>query len=95
MRKEINLIKRKIAPILKQHGVAKAGIFGSYATGKATKNSDVDVLVQFRGRKSLFDLAELELELEEKTKKKFDVLTYKSVNPHLKKRILGEEVKIL
>ena len=88
-------ITRKIRPILKRNGVAKAGLFGSYARGEAKKRSDVDILIQFRGRKSLLDLVGLQQELEEKLKKKVDVLTYKSIHPLLKERILKEEVKIL
>lgn len=35
---EIREIKSKAVPVLKRNGVVKAGIFGSYAKGKATKN---------------------------------------------------------
>ncbi|MBI2662011.1 nucleotidyltransferase domain-containing protein [Candidatus Woesearchaeota archaeon] len=88
-------LKKKLVPILKKNGVVKAGIFGSYARGDFTKKSDVDILIKFKGRKSLFDLAHLELELEKKLKKKVDVLTYNSLNPLIKERVLGEEVLVL
>jgi predicted nucleotidyltransferase len=73
----------------------KAGIFGSYARGEAKKRSDVDMLIKFKGRKSYFDLAGLQLILEEKLKKKVDLLTYRSVHPLLKEYIFKDEVKIL
>jgi uncharacterized protein len=38
-------IRRKIVPVLKKHNVTRAGIFGSYARGEQTKESDVDILV--------------------------------------------------
>lgn len=91
----LSAIKKRIIPLLKKSGVVRAGIFGSYARGETTKKSDVDVLIQFKGKKTLFDLARLELELEKNLKKKVDVLTYKSVCPLLKERILQEEVRIL
>ena len=72
---EINRITKIIVPILKKNGVVKAGIFGSYARGEAKKSSDIDVLIKFKGRKSLLDLVGVERELEEKTKKKVDVVT--------------------
>ena len=34
-----------LAPVFKTHNVKKAVLFGSYAKGSATKNSDVDILV--------------------------------------------------
>ncbi|MEK6907544.1 MAG: nucleotidyltransferase family protein [Nanoarchaeota archaeon] len=92
---EIQKIKSKIMPILKKNNVIKAGIFGSFVRGDYNKKSDIDILIKFKGRKSLFDLAGLEIELEKKLKKKVDVLTYNSIHPLLKERILKEEVKIM
>ncbi len=88
-------LKRVIIPVLNKYGVAKAGLFGSYARGTANKGSDVDVLVRFRGRKTLLDLIGLKQELEDRLNKKVDILTYRSIHPLLKKRILKEEVRIL
>lgn len=96
MKNDIAEIKRVIVPILRKNGVIKAGIFGSYARGDETKKSDVDILIKVKAKKfSLFDLAGLEIELEEKLGKKVDLLTYNSIHPLLKKRILKEEVPVL
>lgn len=92
---ELNRIKRIIIPLLKKNGVVKAGIFGSYARGKAKKRSDVDVLIKQRGKKSLLDLVRLERELEMKLGKKVDLLDYVGLSPYLKERILKEEVRIV
>ena len=91
--KEIENIKKKILPILKKNKVSRAGIFGSYARGEQTKDSDVDILIEAEG--SLFDLVGIELELKKNLRKKVDLLTYKSINPKLKKIILNEEIKII
>ncbi|MBI4163141.1 MAG: nucleotidyltransferase family protein [Candidatus Aenigmarchaeota archaeon] len=88
-------ISKKSLPVLKKNGVAKAGIFGSVARGEAKKNSDVDFLVKFKGGKSLLDLVRLERELKNKLGRKVDVVTYNSISPYLKERILKEEVRIL
>jgi len=50
MTKEINKIKSKVKRILKKNGVVKAGIFGSYARGEQTKESDIDILIEVKGR---------------------------------------------
>ncbi len=94
MKSDISEIRRIIVPILKKNGVVKAGIFGSYARGEATKKSDVDVLIQFKGRKSLLDLVGVKLDIQDKLKKNVDVLTYNSIHPLLKDIILKEEVRI-
>lgn len=88
-------LQRRIVILLKKNGVIRAGLFGSYARGEATKRSDIDILIKFGGRKSLLDLASLEIKLEKKSGRKVDLLTYDSINPLLKKRILDEEVKLL
>ena len=96
MTKEINKIKSKVKRILKKNGVVKAGIFGSYARGEQTKESDIDILIEVKGRKfSLLDLISLEMELKRILKKKVDLLTYKSINHLIRERILNEEVRII
>lgn len=85
-------IKKTILPTLKKFGVTKAGIFGSFARGEERKSSDIDILIQSKG--SLLDHAKLELELEKRTKRKVQAVTYKSIHPLLKERILKEEVRI-
>lgn len=62
-------IKKRIIPILKNQGVIKAAIFGSFATGDEKQGSDVDLLVKFNRGVSLFDLSGLKLELEDKVGK--------------------------
>jgi hypothetical protein len=94
-KKNIEKLTKKIIPILRRHDVVKAGIFGSFVRGEATRKSDIDILIRFKGRKSLLDLARVEIELEKKIRRKADVLTYDSINPLLKERILKEEVRIM
>ena len=88
-------IKKKIVPILKRHDVKRAAIFGSFARGEAKKRSDIDILVEFKGEKSLLDLVGLKLELEASLGRKVDVLTYDSLHPLLKDIILEEQKAIL
>ncbi|MBU1071144.1 nucleotidyltransferase family protein [Patescibacteria group bacterium] len=87
----LQTIKTKTTPILENEGIVKAAVFGSYATEEAKQNSDVDLLIKFTGRKSLFDLVGLKLELENVLKKKVDLLTYRSIHPLLQDTILSEQ----
>lgn len=92
---KIENIKGKILNVLKQYNVKKASLFGSIVRGEASDKSDIDLLIEFEGRKSLLDLAALKLELQELLKWKVDVLTYKSIHPSLKECILKEQMIIL
>ena len=90
----IQTIKTKATPVLENQGVIKAAVFGSHATGEAKQNSDVDLLVEFGSRKSLFDIVGLKLELEKILKKKVDLLTYRSIHHLLRDIILNEQIVI-
>lgn len=84
----------KIRPILKKHHIKKAELFGSYARGKATPKSDVDVLVEL-GKPMGFDFFGMAIELEEALGKKVDVVTYRSVYPPLKPYIFAHTIRII
>ena len=43
-----------IAPIAARHGVERIYLFGSYARGEATKNSDVDLRVDKGNLRGMF-----------------------------------------
>lgn len=88
-------VREKIIEILSRNDVKKASFFGSIVSGEMTDESDVDILVEFEGRKSLLDLAHLKNELEDTINRRVDVLTYKSLHPRLKDRILAEQVPII
>ncbi len=47
-----------------------------WCEGEATEDSDIDLLMEFEGRKSLLDLVGLKLNLEDTFHREFDVLTY-------------------
>ena len=88
--------KKKLIKILKDNGVGKASLFGSFARGEATEQSDIDLLIEFAERnKSLLDLAGLKIELQEKLGRNVDVVTFKSLHPLLKERILAEQIVLI
>lgn len=99
MEKKISLdireIAEKIYPTLERYDVKKAAIFGSFVRGENRKGSDIDILVEFEGEKSLLDLAGLKIELEDLLKMGVDVITYNSLHPLIKERILSEQEVIL
>ncbi len=88
-------VKQQITPVLKQHGVVRAGVFGSFARGDIKRGSDLDLLVELPEGKSLLDLVDLKLALEKELGRKTDVITYRSLHSRIKERVLKEQVKIL
>lgn len=95
MEAHIEEIKQKILPILKKHGVTKAGVFGSVVRGEAREDSDIDILVEIESDISLLDFVGIKLEIEEALGRKVDLVEYKTIKPLLKEKILSEEVAIL
>ena len=95
MNRHIEKTKNKIVPVLKRHHVVRAAVFGSFVRGETKKTSDIDILIEFKGEKSLLDLAALKMELEEVLGREVDVVEYSTIHPLLKERILKEQVKML
>ncbi|MBI5428229.1 MAG: nucleotidyltransferase family protein [Nitrospinae bacterium] len=95
MADRLNDIKTKILPVLRNHRIKRAGLFGSCARGEITDKSDVDVLVEIEDEISLFDFIDIKLELEEALGRKVDLVEYGAIKPTLRERILKEEVALL
>lgn len=92
---KLEKLRKQITPIMKKHDVVRVSVFGSFARGEETKKSDIDLLVQFSGRKSLLDLVGLELELKDRLKREVDVLTFGSLHHLIKDRVLKEQIQII
>lgn len=87
-------VSEKIIPILIKHKVKKAGIFGSVATHESHVDSDLDLLVEFDVKISLFDFIRVKQELEIELNKQVDLVEYQAIKPRLRDRILSEEIRI-
>ena len=96
MRKDLDEIINKIIPVLKKHGIKKAGLFGSYARGDFNQNSDIDLLVEINKHGfSLLDFIGIKLNIEDETGKKVDLVEYKTIKPLIKNEILKNEIRLL
>jgi len=87
-------VRSIVKPILKKHGIRKAGFFGSFARGESGKDSDIDLLVEIGSDISLLDFVGIKQELEEALGRKVDLVEYKVIKPRIRARVLREEVSL-
>jgi predicted nucleotidyltransferase len=89
----VNEIRNIIAPVARSYGVGRVFLFGSYARGDATENSDIDLLIVDKGTlRGLFELAGFHLDLEDRFGIRVDVLTEGGLENEFLDDIRTEEV---
>jgi len=74
---------------LKKYGIHSLSVFGSVARGQASKNSDVDILVDFEKPVGLFEYARLKMYLEGVLGRELDLVTPEE----LREDILREAIR--
>ena len=72
---------------LKQYSPIKIAVFGSFARGDDTPESDIDILVDFNKRVTFLELVGIEIELSELIGKKVELISERAINPKIKKYI--------
>jgi hypothetical protein len=85
------IIKNK--GLLKKNNVKSISLFGSYARGQQTSESDIDFLVEFKGS-SYRNYINLVYSLENIFNKEITVVTLKGLSPYVKPYVLKEAEKI-
>ena len=90
----IELLKNEVTR-LKAKGVAALYLFGSVARGEAGPDSDIDFFIDPNNENfSLFELAGVQLLLEDVFNKTVDVTTRDSLNPKLRSKIEESAIRI-
>ncbi|MCL2766775.1 MAG: nucleotidyltransferase domain-containing protein [Peptococcaceae bacterium] len=87
----IREIVKEIAP---QYGIKQVYLFGSYARGDATEESDVDIRVVGGNIPTLFELGGLYEDLIESLGRRVDVVLTKNIKSGFYDVIRDEEVLI-
>ena len=77
-------------------GVKRLALFGSVLRGAARPDSDVDILVQFfPGAKTFSQFLALSELLEDRLRRRVELVTTESLSPFLGPRILAEAEDVL
>lgn len=87
---QLQASREGILEIAARHGASNVRVFGSAARGDFTADSDIDLLVTMEPGRTLFDLADLTLDLRDLLGHKVDVITDDAIYWLLKRRILSE-----
>ncbi len=86
--------RQQILELASKRGVQSVSVFGSYATGKINKDSDIDPLVEPKPKCSLIDLISLKYDIEDLTGKKVDIVSRKGLSPFIADKILKEAISL-
>jgi uncharacterized protein len=89
-------LRKKVTPILKPYA-RRISVFGSYARGDETAESDIDILVSLKPSEKrpafgLFKFIEVEQALAKKLGREVDLVTEDGLSPRVRRNIEGEKV---
>ena len=85
---------QQIAEYFKTQPVQKAWIFGSFARGEETPDSDVDILIVPDQMVGLFKLSGMHLDLQELLKMRVDLVTDKGLLTTARKSVDRDKILI-
>jgi Predicted nucleotidyltransferases len=86
----IKILRQHLPELKEKYSVSSLGVFGSYIRGEQTKDSDLDVLVQFDKKPGLLKYIELENYLSDLLGIKVDLVMKSALKPNIGARILNE-----
>jgi len=93
--KELEKYQKLIIPVLEKYLIKRAAFFGSFAKGTNTAKSDVDLLIEPGEGFTIFKFLELENEISELTKRKFDLVEYSAIKSSIREEVLSSAITIL
>ena len=90
-------LRRHEAELRTRYGVKSLSLFGSVARNEATRQSDVDLLVEYENGHptGLFEFVTLKSLLSSLVKRPVDLITPTNIKPRLRARILKEAIRVL
>ena len=91
------LLQAKREDILRtavQHGAYNVRVFGSVARGEADAESDIDLLVDVEPGRTLFDISELLMDLQDLLGHNVDIVTEKGLHSRIRERVLKEALPL-
>lgn len=91
---ELKNKRNEIIKIAADHGARNLRVFGSFARGDATSESDLDLLISLEPGRTLLDLIAVKQDLEDLLGCAVDVVTEDAVSPHIRDQVLKDAVSL-
>lgn len=86
--RRLNVVKHQLL----EYGVRRLGLFGSTVRGENTKDSDIDILLDFEEKQETYlnFMTVCDILQSQFKRNKLDIVTYKGLSPYIGKTILKE-----
>jgi len=88
----LQMLVHQKSSLLATYQIIRLGVFGFYARGEQTDDSDIDVLVEYEKAPSLWRLIELRDYLSELFAVKVDVVTTNGLKARIRESVLAEVI---
>lgn len=87
---------QQINKIFEQNNITYVAVFGSHAQGTERKESDIDLLFDYDSNQkfTLFDMTEIQLQLQKALGKKVDFVPLRGLHSEIKEDVLKSAVTI-
>ena len=90
----IDILTSYLENLKLKYQVKSLGVFGSFVRGEATDNSNLDLLVEFKGDVTFDNYMDLKFLLEDLFNRKIDLVIKEDIKPQIRERILEETVYV-
>lgn len=92
----LSFLRTQKSGFLTDYRVAKLGLFGSYATGEASENSDIDLIVEFLPETENLSekKAGIKSVVSQRFNKNVDICREKYIKPYFKNQILQSAIYV-
>lgn len=84
-----------IVPVLKKYEIKRAAIFGSFAKGIHTTESDLDLLIEPTNGFTMYKMLQLESEIARMIERKIDIVEFSALKLSIRNEVLQSAVTIL
>lgn len=83
-----------LKPYLKEYGISRIAVFGSYARDEVKPDSDIDLLVEINKSYGILKFIALKQLIEKKLGKKVDLVEPQCLEPLIKDEVLAQAITI-
>ena len=91
----VKLLQENKSSLHSSFGVTRIGIFGSFAQGRETISSDIDMVVEFeKDKKNIHNFLQLKRFMEKELSRKIDLGFEHSLKPLIRDKVKGSIIYV-